>query len=90
MLLLAASHRLIIHAPSCAPHSWLALANPKFSDMISKWIECDDWLTNMDRLRDLQEHVHDPEFHREWHEVRRYNKVRARESAICAVRCGAV
>lgn len=60
---------------ACVLLRWLAVANPKFADMLTKWIESDTWLSDMSQLRRLEDHVMDPELQREFMEIRQENKV---------------
>ena len=52
---------------------FLRLANPRLSDLISSRIG-DDWLTNLDDLRDLEPLADNPEFRAEWRRVKQRNK----------------
>jgi starch phosphorylase len=55
------------------PRRFLRLANPRLSDLISSRIG-DDWLTNLDDLRDLEPLADNPEFRAEWRRVKQRNK----------------
>jgi len=57
------------------PRRWVALSNPKLSELITKRIG-DSWLKNLDRLRDLEKFVDDEQFQQEWQEVKLGNKRR--------------
>jgi glycogen phosphorylase len=54
---------------------WLRLCNPKLSDLITSRIG-DAWITDLDRLRDLEPLVEDPEFCDQWRQVKTQNKKR--------------
>ncbi|MDA0711823.1 MAG: glycogen/starch/alpha-glucan phosphorylase [bacterium] len=54
---------------------WLRLCNPKLSDLITSRIG-DAWITDLDRLRDLEPLVEDPEFCDQWRQVKIQNKKR--------------
>jgi glycogen phosphorylase len=55
------------------PRRWLHLCNPGLSKLITSRIG-DRWITDLDRLADLEPCVDDPEFLREMREVKRQNK----------------
>lgn len=52
----------------------MALANPKYTELVCKWCDDHKWMTKMTKLSKLVEVIGDPELEREWTEVRRYNK----------------
>ena len=56
------------------PRRWVALANPGLAALITERIG-DRWLCRMEEeLRLLEPHADDPEFRREWREVKHRNK----------------
>jgi starch phosphorylase len=57
------------------PRRFLALSNPGLRELLDRTIG-DGWLTDLGRLRGLEAFADDPEFQREWREVKRVNKAR--------------
>ena len=55
------------------PRRWLLKANPSLAALISKTIG-DDWITNLDRLRRLEDSADDPQFQQEFTAVKMANK----------------
>jgi starch phosphorylase len=55
------------------PRRWLALANPRLSSLITEVIG-EGWLTNLDRLREIEKFVDDANFRMRWREIKRCNK----------------
>ncbi len=55
------------------PRRWLVLSNPRLSGLISAAIG-DDWVRDLDRLRDLEPLAGDAVFRAKWREVKRANK----------------
>lgn len=51
------------------PRRWLKLSNPKLSDLISEKIG-DGWVTNLDKLKQLEIFADDPEFRHRWHQIK--------------------
>ena len=54
---------------------WLAACNPSLSALITESIG-DQWITDLDRLRDLEQHAADTEFQERWRTSKRQNKLR--------------
>lgn len=54
---------------------WLAYANPELSDLISSKIGR-SWVTDLGELNRLKPAVADPDFCRQWQQVKRHNKQR--------------
>jgi starch phosphorylase len=54
---------------------WLRACNPELSSLITSRIG-EGWETDLDRLEALVDYARDPEFQREWREVRQGNKQR--------------
>ncbi len=52
---------------------FMRIANPRLSDLITSRIG-DGWLTDLDQLSRLEEHVEDAEFREAWREVKLANK----------------
>ena len=55
------------------PRRFMRLANPILSDMITERIG-EGWLSDLDRLRELEEFVDDPTFRQAWREMKTANK----------------
>ncbi|GJQ12651.1 hypothetical protein GpartN1_g4442.t1 [Galdieria partita] len=56
------------------PRRWLLECNPALAEVISRWLESDDWVKDLFELRGILEHADNPEFQREWSEARLENK----------------
>ena len=54
---------------------WMAAANPELKKLVDATIG-PDWITQLDRLRDLAPLAEDPEFQARWRAVKRTNKER--------------
>jgi starch phosphorylase len=57
---------------------WLAACNSQLSDLISAKIG-DGWVTNLDELAQLREHIDDAGFQSDWRDVKHANKRRLAE-----------
>ena len=57
------------------PRRWLAQANPPLAQLIDDTIG-PEWITNLDRLRELEPLADDAEFRRRWIKTKRDNKKR--------------
>ncbi len=57
-----------------SPRRFLRLANPRLSGLITGRIG-EGWLTDLERLRELEGSAEDDEFRRRWREVKRANKL---------------
>jgi starch phosphorylase len=55
------------------PRRFVKMANPRLSALISSKLG-DGWLTDLERLRGLEEFANDPDFQTAWREVKRKNK----------------
>ena len=60
------------------PRLFIRLANPRLSTLIYDRVG-EHWLTNLDRLRELERFIDDPTFQAEWREVKQANKRDAAE-----------
>jgi starch phosphorylase len=60
------------------PRRFLALSNPGLRGLLDETIG-EGWLTDLERLRELEPYVDDPEFRQRWREVKRANKARLAE-----------
>ena len=59
-----------------APRRWLVLANPGLTELISRTLDENKWITDLNRLRDLEPFTEDPEFREAFREVKRQNKLK--------------
>lgn len=57
------------------PRRWLKQCNPGLSELISKNIG-DDWLTNLDQLKQVEQFADDGDFQEQFDEIKRENKER--------------
>jgi starch phosphorylase len=55
------------------PRRFVRLANPRLSSLITATIG-DGWLTDLERLRELEPHADDAEFRRQWRAIKHANK----------------
>jgi len=55
------------------PRRWILLSNPTLSAFYSSKIG-DGWLKDLDKLRQLESHIDDPEFCEQWRQIKLYNK----------------
>jgi len=73
-------HKFSNKTNGVTPRRWLALANPRLAALITEAIG-EGWLTNLDRLREIERFVDDANFRMRWREIKRSNK---REFAMFA------
>jgi len=59
-----------------APRRWLMLANPELTDLISRTLDESRWMTDLNRLRDLERWAEEPQFQEAFKEVKRLNKLK--------------
>jgi starch phosphorylase len=59
-----------------APRRWLMKANPGLTDLISRTLDEQKWITDLSRLRDLEPFAEDAEFRAAFKEVKRQNKLK--------------
>lgn len=71
------------------PRRFLALSNPGLSDLITETLGDGRWITDLDRLRELEPHADDPDFRQRWWEAKKQNKRRLSDAlqSICGVGC---
>ncbi len=55
------------------PRRWLALSNPRLASLITEVIG-EGWLTNLERLREIERFAEDADFRMRWREIKRCNK----------------
>jgi len=52
---------------------WLLKANPRLADLISKKVG-DEWITNLEHLKNLKSLKDEPDFHKKWKQIKAGNK----------------
>jgi glycogen phosphorylase len=67
-----------------SPRRFLRLANPRLSALITARLGSEQWLTDLDRLRELEAFADDGEFREQWREVKRLNKLNLAAHALAA------
>ena len=67
-----------------SPRRFLRLANPRLSALITARLGGERWLTDLDRLRELEAFATDAEFCAQWREVKRLNKLDLATHALAA------
>ena len=67
-----------------SPRRFLRLANPRLSGLITARLGDDRWLTDLERLRELEAFADDAEFRAQWREVKRQNKLDLAFHALAA------
>ncbi|PKA52492.1 Alpha-glucan phosphorylase, H isozyme [Apostasia shenzhenica] len=58
------------------PRRWLHFCNPELSNIITKWLNSDAWITNLDLLSGLHKFANNEELHVEWASAKMANKRR--------------
>lgn len=58
------------------PRRWLRFCSPELSNIISKWLKTDEWVTNLDKLANLRKFSDNEEFQAEWASAKMANKQR--------------
>eukprot|EP01018_Ginkgo_biloba_P034297 Gb_38925 [translate_table: standard] len=58
------------------PRRWLRFCSPDLSSIITKWLQTDQWVTNLDLLTGLRQFADDSQLQREWASAKMTNKVR--------------
>eukprot|EP00475_Leptophrys_vorax_P027914 TRINITY_DN3994_c0_g3_i5.p1 TRINITY_DN3994_c0_g3~~TRINITY_DN3994_c0_g3_i5.p1 ORF type:complete len:749 (-),score=71.91 TRINITY_DN3994_c0_g3_i5:58-2280(-) len=58
---------------------WLAFCNPGLASLLTHWLGTDAWITNLDLVGGLQDHLNDPRLQQQFMRVRRQNKARLAE-----------
>ena len=58
-----------------SPRRFIRLANPRMSGLITARLGNQRWLTDLERLRELEAFADDAEFRAHWREVKRLNKL---------------
>ncbi|KAL8115304.1 hypothetical protein AgCh_021956 [Apium graveolens] len=58
------------------PRRWLRFCSPELSQLITKWLKTDQWVTNLDLLTDLRKFADNADLHAEWESAKMANKQR--------------
>jgi starch phosphorylase len=58
-----------------SPRRFLRIANPRLAALITAQLGDEDWLTNLDRLRELEPLADNAAFRTDWAAVKRLNKI---------------
>lgn len=58
------------------PRRWLRFCSPELSNIITKWLKTDQWITNLDLLAGLQKFADNAEFQTAWGSAKMANKQR--------------
>ncbi len=56
------------------PRRWIALCNPKLSDLITKLLGGEEWITDLPRLRELRKYADDKEILAKFNDIKYLNK----------------
>lgn len=55
------------------PRRWLVLSNPRLTELVTRTIG-DAWVTDLPRIRQIENHIDDESFRQAWRAVKRVNK----------------
>ncbi|KNA25208.1 hypothetical protein SOVF_008600 [Spinacia oleracea] len=58
------------------PRRWLRFCNPELSDIITKWLKTDEWVTNLDLLVNLRQFADNEDLQSEWASAKMASKKR--------------
>ncbi|KAK9158986.1 hypothetical protein Scep_005560 [Stephania cephalantha] len=58
------------------PRRWLRFCSPELSNIITKWLKTDDWVTNLDLLSELRQLADNEDLQVEWASAKMANKQR--------------
>ncbi|EOY33812.1 Phosphorylase isoform 2, partial [Theobroma cacao] len=58
------------------PRRWLHFCSPELSNIITKWLKTDQWVTNLDLLSGLQKFADNADLQNEWASAKMANKQR--------------
>ncbi|XP_021715458.1 alpha-glucan phosphorylase 2, cytosolic-like [Chenopodium quinoa] len=58
------------------PRRWLRFCNPELSNIITKWLKTDEWVTNLDLLVNLRKFADNEDLQAEWAAAKMANKKR--------------
>ena len=57
------------------PRRWILLSNPRLAELVTEKIG-EGWLTDLQKMRQIEAFVDDPEFCDRWREIKHHNKAR--------------
>jgi len=69
-------YRFVNMTNGVTPRRWIQQANPSLSAIISRWVESDDWVVNLELARSLEQYVDNADLQREFSESKMENKKR--------------
>ena len=58
------------------PRRWIRCCNPELAALYTKYIGNDDWIRDLDKIRDLMKHINNKEFVKEFMTIKLENKKR--------------
>ena len=58
------------------PRRWINQANPALATILTKWLDTEEWLKNLDLLAGLRAYADDGALHTEWRQMKAANKQR--------------
>ncbi|CAI5996573.1 unnamed protein product [Closterium sp. NIES-64] len=58
------------------PRRWLLLANPRLSQVITKWLGSDEWVRDLSLIQGLRAYANSPALHADWTAAKVANKER--------------
>ncbi|KAM9994697.1 hypothetical protein ACTFIY_000893 [Dictyostelium cf. discoideum] len=58
------------------PRRWIQQSNPQLAELITRSLNSDRWLVNLDIIKDLVHLADNSSFQKEWMEIKRNNKIR--------------
>ncbi|KAE9613688.1 putative glycogen phosphorylase [Lupinus albus] len=58
------------------PRRWIRFCNPDLSNIITKWIGTDDWVTDLEKLALLRKFADNEDLQLEWTESKKRNKIK--------------
>lgn len=61
------------------PRRWILEANPALSAVFSRWTESDEWILDLNQIRQLEQYAENPDLQREFFEAKKENKRRLAE-----------
>ena len=61
------------------PRRWIHCANPELSHLISETLGENEWISDLDRIEPLENYAEDPDFVKQWAEIKRNNKAKLAE-----------
>jgi len=56
------------------PRRWIVCSNPEMTNLITRWLGNEDWITDLSKIRPLENFVKDKERLKEWANVKREKK----------------